>query len=380
MTKKLKIALLFDDTLDKPDGVQQYILTVGTWLASQGHDVHYIVGETIRTDISNMHSLARNMKVRFNQNRMSIPLPVPRQKIRSLLAREQFDVIHVQVPYSPQLAARVIAAAPARTAVVGTFHIAPHSPLVHAANRALGLWLKPTLRRIDRMMAVSAVAKKFAQETFHIDSQVVPNTIDLQPFFAGKSFPEFAAKPTIVFLGRLVERKGCQYLLEAVRRLVKEGVKPFRVIVCGGGPLETTLKTYVKTNQLEDMVRFTGFISEADKPRYLASADIVTYPSTGGESFGIVILEAMAAAKGAVLAGNNPGYASVLADHPKALFSPQDTESFARLLKTYLENDQARRDARTWQHAYVKQYDAPVVGARILAVYKAALQERQNVQ
>lgn len=380
MSNKLKIALLFDDTLDKPDGVQQYILTVGTWLARQGHDVHYIVGETLRTDIPNTHSLARNVKVRFNQNRMSIPLPVSRRKIRELLAREQFDVIHVQVPYSPQLAARVIAAAPAKTAIVGTFHIAPHSPLVHVANRALGMWLKPTLRRINKMMAVSSVARDFAKRTFHIDGEVVPNTIDLQPFFAGKPFPQYADRPTIVFLGRLVERKGCLHLLEAVNRLVKTGVKPFRVIVCGGGPLETTLKNYVKTHDLEEIVIFTGFISEADKPRYLTSADIVTYPSTGGESFGIVILEAMAAAKGAVLAGDNPGYASVLAEHPEALFAPQDITAFAELLKKYIENAALRRQAHAWQQASVKQYDIPVVGTRILAVYKAALQERQNVQ
>jgi len=380
MAKPLKIALLFDDTLDKPDGVQQYILTVGAWLASQGHHVHYIVGETTRTDIPNTHSLARNVKVRFNQNRMSIPLPVSRRKIRALLAREQFDVIHVQVPYSPQLAARVIAAAPAKTAIVGTFHIAPHSAMVHVANRALGMWLKSTLRRIDKMMAVSSVAHDFAKRTFHIDSQVVPNTIDLQPFFAGEPFPQFADKPTIVFLGRLVERKGCQHLLEAVAQLVQADVAPFRVVVCGGGPLEATLKSYVTAHHLESVVKFTGFISEADKPRYLASADVVTYPSTGGESFGIVILEAMAAAKGAVLAGDNPGYASVLAEHPEALFAPKDIPAFAALLKKYIENDRLRRQARTWQQTYVRQYDAPVVGARILAVYKAALHERQNVR
>ncbi len=380
MGKKLKIALLFDDTLDKPDGVQQYILTLGTWLQKQGHEVHYIVGETARTDIKNVHSLARNVKVRFNQNRMSIPLPVSRRKIRELLAREQFDVIHVQVPYSPQLAARVIAAAPPQTAVVGTFHIAPHSGLVHAANRALGVWLKSTLRRIDRLLAVSSVARDFAQQTFHIDSTVMPNTLDLSAFFAGKPFPEYKNAPTIVFLGRLVQRKGCQYLLAAVAELARTHAAPFKVVICGGGPLETSLRAYVSEHNLDDVVTFTGFITEADKPRYLASADIVTYPSTGGESFGIVILEAMAAAKGVVLAGNNPGYASVLGEHTEALFTPQDTPAFTALLRHYLEDSAARIQAQKWQQTYVKQFDVSVVGSRIVEVYNEALHERQNVQ
>jgi len=76
-----KIAFVFDDSLDQPNGVQQYVLTVGRYLAEQGHSVHYIVGETKRTDLPNLHSMGRNIKVRFNQNRMSIPLPVSRKRI-----------------------------------------------------------------------------------------------------------------------------------------------------------------------------------------------------------------------------------------------------------------------------------------------------------
>jgi phosphatidylinositol alpha-mannosyltransferase len=377
--KKLKIGIVFDDTLDKPDGVQQYILTVGRWLRTQGHDVHYIVGETTRQDITHTHSMGRNVKVRFNQNRMSIPLPVSKAKIRALLAQEQFDVLHVQVPYSPQLAARVIAAAPKTTAVIGTFHIAPHSPVVHVANRLLGMWLKPTLRRFDTMLAVSSVAKTFAHQTFGVECEVLPNTINLQPFFAGKPMVKYKSIPTIVFLGRLVERKGCQYLLAAVVELRKTYAHPFKVVICGGGPLEQTLRTYADSHDLHDIVSFEGYINEADKPDYLASADVVTYPSTGGESFGIVILEAMAASKGVVLAGNNPGYASVLESHPEALFDPANATAFAALLESYLGDAQARKTAHDWQQTLVRQYDIAVVGPKILKVYNEALRKRQDV-
>jgi phosphatidyl-myo-inositol alpha-mannosyltransferase len=126
----MKIAFALDDTLDTPDGVQQYVLSLGSWLAAQGHNVHYLVGNTTRNDVTNVHPLSRNWKVRFNGNRMSIPLPVSRHKLRAFLAEQQFDVLHVQVPYSPFLAGQLMRAAPASTAIIGTFHILPYSRMV----------------------------------------------------------------------------------------------------------------------------------------------------------------------------------------------------------------------------------------------------------
>jgi len=370
---------VLDDSLDTPDGVQQYVLGVGRWIAAQGHDVHYLVGHTTRSDVAHVHSLSRNVKVRFNQNRMSIPLPASRKAIRAVLQREQFDVLHVQMPYSPMLAARVIQAAGNHTAVVGTFHVAPHSKLVHMANAWLRLLVRSSLKRFDAIMPVSMVARDFARATFGIDGEVVPNTVDLAPFLQAKAFPKYSDVPTIVFLGRLVERKGCQHLLRAVAHLQETGKldSKTKILICGAGPLEASLKQYVAAHNLGGSVTFTGFLSEADKPRYLASADVVVYPSTGGESFGIVLLEAMAAARGVVLAGDNPGYASVMADHTAALFDPHDEKQVAELLSQWLHDAAARHRSRAWQQQYVRQFDVPQVGQRILTVYTKALHKRQ---
>jgi phosphatidyl-myo-inositol alpha-mannosyltransferase len=100
------------------------------------------------------------------------------------------------------------------------------------------------------------------------------------------------------------------------------------------------------------------------------------YPSTGGESFGIVLLEAMAAARGAVLAGNNPGYASVMAPRPESLFDPHDIAGFAEKLLTLLVDGHARATAHDWQREYVRQFDINTVGKRFLRVYGQALQRR----
>jgi len=378
----MKIGLVLDDSLDKSDGVQQYVLSIGRWLAEQGHDVHYLVGETKRTDIPNIHSLSRNVNVRFNQNRMAMPLPARMKTIRELLKREQFDVLHVQVPYSPWLAGRIIKAAGPETAIVGMFHILPYSKMVTAANHALARWARAqgSLRRFDALMATSRPAADFAKRTLRIPATVVGLPIDISKFAGAKPFEQYAKGRTVMFLGRLVERKGCQYLLRAVHRAIRAGQWPddARVVVCGAGHMADELKAYVARHGFADRVEFTGFIAEADKPRYLASADVLVYPSTGGESFGIVLLEAMAASNGVVLAGNNPGYASAMAPRPESLFDPRDTAAFADLLVRTLQDKKAAKQAVAWQRQHVQQFDVAAVGERTLEVFEQALRRHQS--
>ncbi len=375
-----KIAFVLDDSLDSTDGVQQYVLTLGRWFASKGHEVHYIVGETHRTDIPNIHSLGKNVHVRFNQNRMSIPLPVSKHLIKRLMVKEAFDVVHVQMPYSPMLAGRVIKAVGPQTGVVATFHVAPHSQFVHFANVLLRQITGRSLRRLDEIMSVSKIAQDFAWDTFRVESAVVPNALRLDPFYDQPPMSQYKKTRNIVFFGRLVERKGCQHLLRAVARLYSQKRLPddCRVIVCGKGPLEAELKAYVRSHGLQKIVTFTGFVEETDKPRYLAAADIAVYPSTGGESFGIVLLEGMAAARGVVLAGNNPGYASVMGERPEVLFDPTDEEQFADMMQRFLEDAQARAACHTWQQQFVRQFDVPNVADEIMVVYDEALHKRRS--
>ena len=377
---KLKIGLVFDDSLDKPDGVQQYVLILGRWLVKQGHDVHYLVGETTRGDLPNLNSLSRNVKVKFNQNRMAIPLPANSRRIRELLNKEQFDVLHVQVPYSPMLAGRIIKAAGPKTAIVGMFHILPHSRVVSLGNRMLGLWVQGTLRRFDIMIANSAPTQAFAKKTFKIDSQIVPLPLELDAFYHAKPFPKYKSGKTVVFLGRLVERKGCQYLLRAVHHAVTTDMWPkdTRVVICGGGHMDADLKKYAKAHKLDNIVEFVGHISEEDKPRYLASADVVVYPSTGGESFGVVLLEAMAASPGVVLAGNNPGYSSVMAPRPESLFDPHNTDELAKKIVEALTNKSLSATANKWQREYIHNFDVSEVGKHTVAIYNQALHKRRG--
>lgn len=376
----MKIAFVTDDSLDRPDGVQQYVLTVGAWLSEQGHEVHYLAGSTSRTDLQNVHSLARNVQVTFNGNGLTTPLPAGRRAIKRLLETEKFDILHVQMPYSPMLAHKVIMNAPGPTVIVGTFHILPYSWLVRYATRVLGWWLRRSLQRFDRVFAVSPAAQPFAAQAFGIQSvSVLPNVAKLGSFGAAAPMPGLATgdnRPVIMFLGRLVARKGCDTFLDAAARLKQIYPHPFNIVVCGKGPLLADLQAQAGRLGIGDAVTFTGFVSEADKPRYMSAAAVMAFPSTGGESFGIVLIEAMAAGKPVVLAASNPGYASVMEPQPQLLFAPGDAASLADKMALYLQDEAARNGVVGWQREYVKQFDVAVVGSRLEAEYRQLMENK----
>lgn len=373
--KKLKIGFVFDDTLDNPDGIQQYITTLGDWYTAHGHDVRYLVGESTNPNgRTGVYSLARNMKVQFNKNRMSMPLPANKEAVREVLQKEQFDVLHVQLPCSPFLAGRIVSMADPATVIIGTFHIVGHHWLVAQGSRLLGAWQRKMHDRFDHIVCVSTAAADYAEKYFGLtNTSVLPNVIDRSRFMKGKPIPRIDdEKINIIFLGRLVERKGCRYLIEAVRRLRDRGAAAnLRVLICGKGPLADQLMQLVHNYKLEEIITFEGFIAEADKPDYLASADIAVFPSTGGESFGIVLAEAMAAGSDVVMGGDNVGYRSVLgpqANH--VMFNPHNTQVFADKIQLLLKNRQLRNQIHAWQEEAVTQYDVETVAPKLLQLYQ----------
>lgn len=370
----MKIGFVLDDTLDSADGVQQYVLTLGHWLSKHGHDVHYIVGETKRVDINNVHSLARNVRVRFNKNRMSIPLPAHRVDLVEVLEREQFDVLHIQMPYSPQLGAKVIKYAPENTAIVGTFHILPFGRSVQLGTRLLAKATVATTSKIDTIMSVSAPAAVFARQTYGRDSLVIPNAVLLPKFRPSSHAKTSVVK--IVFVGRLMKRKGVIELIKAVSKLATS--KDYVVTIIGKGPLESRAKKLVSQYGLDNVVKFLGFVSEQEKFQQLANADIAVFPSLGGESFGIVLIEAMAAGAGVVVGGNNDGYRSVLKDD-EVLFNAVDSNEFSQCLSRFIDDTQLRRVIHRKQQEQVSQYLVDQVAPRILEVYKDLIaKHKQN--
>ncbi len=379
MAVQLKVGLVLDDTLDSTDGVQQYVINVGRWLEHRGHDVHYLVGQSHRQDIRNIHSLSRNVRVKFNGNNLSVPLPVKKKLISDVLA-PGFDILHVQLPFSPMLAGRIIDSADNLTALIGTFHIAPYNQLSRYGGVLLGAVTKRQIGRFDSVLAVSEPAALMAKQIYRCNSLVIGNCFDFRLFYTAKPYKRAQDRVEILFLGRLVKRKGCQTLLAAIALIERSssgGLPAYRLTIAGDGPLKTDLELYVDNNGLKDYVRFVGYVDESIKPRYYASTDIAVFPSVGGESFGFVLVEAMASGRAAVVAADNPGYASVLKAAPELLFKAGDSASLAAKLKQLIyHNDLRRRFAQRGQ-AIARQYDQDIIGQQLIDCYQDALHKRR---
>jgi len=370
----VKVALVLDDSIDRPDGVQQYVRALESYLTRVGHEVHIICSVSESTD-PHVHSLARNAAVSFNGNALKTPLPAPRKAIRLLLEQEMFDVIHVQTPHSPFFAGRVVEEArklQARSVrIAGTFVILPDSRVSALATRGLGLLLRRNVRKFDAFAALTEPAAVFARESLGIDSVVIPAGVDIAAFQAAVRTPRPSRgdgdKLVLAFLGRLVDRKGVLELLTALSLLSPDLLARLEVRIGGRGPLLADAEALAAKQGLSDVVSFKGFVTEEDKPQFFADADIAVFPATGGESFGIVLIEAMASGAGVVVAGANPGYLSVINDRPEVSVDATDAKAFAATLTRLVANPALRAELHAEQQEHVKQFDLTTVGEQVLS-------------
>lgn len=374
---KLKIGFIIDDTLDSSDGVQQYVLALGGWLEAQGHEVHYITGQSGRNDLTHLHSLSRNLKVKFNGNKLSMPIFVPTTRVRRLARSCKFDVLHVQAPYSPLMAGKVVKIfkrySPS-TLVVATFHIAARSNFSLLAGKLLGRVNHQSASLFDKFYAVSPAAQEYARQTMSVKSQVIPCPVDMSLYRSSGHAGPANPKLKIVFLGRLVPRKGCMTLLRATRLLSQRADLPdFEVVIAGSGQQEAMLKKYCAKNDLNKIVNFVGYANLDLKRKLFGSADIAVFPSGPGETFGIVLIEAMASGRPVVLGGDNTGYQSVLGSRPEQMFGYDSPTDLAGTLAGFMVDQQKRNQAVALQNQWVKQYDVNQIGQRFLREYKQLL-------
>lgn len=375
----LTIGFVFDDTLDALDGVQQHIITIGTELARRGHDVHYLVGETHHSPVPQTVSLARNVMVSFNGNRMRIPLPVRKREIRAALAHNNYDILHIQAPYSPLFGGRVLECAPQSTGVVATYHIAPIDRRARYGGRALGLINAHSHRRVDEVIAVSQVAAQYAQFTAHTHGTIIANPVNVEKFAtAAHRATRDAAHPHIVFLGRLVPRKGAQLLLDALDYGERHGMFPMpglHVTIAGDGPLIDDCVQ--RAARLRTPVQFIGTVDEG-KADLLASADVAVFPAIGGETFGIVLPEAIASGAGVTLAGDNPGYRWTMRGDEDALFSvgPDHARVLAERITRALTDAPWARRLHAREEALLDRYNVQAVTDEVEQVYARAIADR----
>jgi len=373
-----KIALVFDDSLDRADGVQQQLWLMGRWLAKHDQPAVYICSSTAAKEVEGLPviSLSRSLGVRANQNRLALPYPISQRTAQRVLAEQDIKLLHIMLPFSPWLGGRLVSAAQAAgVPVVGTFHTYPSNLAQRWGSRAYGALFGRRLRGFKRVFSVSSATADSVKRLYGVDSVVMPNFVDMSAFSTPPQVGKKArtAKPQqLVYVGRLVERKGPQHLLTALGRLKGRGeLGDLHTTIIGDGPLRNRLQSQANAQGLGSNVTFAGFVSEASKAQMLAGADLAVFPATGGEAFGIVLLEAMAAGA-LVLGGDNPGYRSVL-NQPLQLVNPTNPEEFAARIRRLLSDWSLRQKLLKAQHELLPIYDVEHVMPKLLKAYQQAL-------
>jgi len=294
--------------------------------------------------------------------------------IKPVLERENFDIIHLHEPLMPMLCTTVLRLS--KTANVGTFH-ACHGQPGYDFAKPFGRWiLKKWFRKLDGKIAVSKPAREFVRGYFPGYYNIIPNGVDVDHFSPDVSpIGEFSdGKLNILFVGRLEKRKGVKYLLEAFRQ-VKQEIPDSRLIIVGPGTrLRRRYEKHVMKNGLKDVV-FTGLVPYEELPRYYKAADVFCAPATGRESFGIILLEAMAVGK-PIVASNIEGYANVVSHGVDGLLvPPADKESLAQALISLLADGSLRQKMGAKGRAKALEHSWEQIAKKVLNYYVRVLGE-----
>lgn len=300
------------------------------------------------------------------------------RQVKKLLQQRQFDVIHLHEPMTPALPLVALRHSPLcpRSLIVGTFHAYRESSASYYYGKPI---LKRFFERLDGRIAVSSAARDYIASYFGDDYVVIPNGIDVERFGGDEvePWPRYEdGKLNVLFVGRLEKRKGFRFLLSAFRR-VKKLVPETRLIVVGAydGDDQQPFVEYVQEHELAD-VCFVGWVSNDDLPRYYRSCHIFCAPSTGFESFGLILLEAMAAGK-PIVTCDIPGYRTVMADGQEGLMvPPEDEEALARALIRLLRDPAARQVMGQRGRAKAQAYAWERVSEQVLIYYQELLAQR----
>ena len=345
--------------LDAPGGVQNQSRGLASALVARGHEVTLLApGAGGRSEVAGfrLELLGGSLGVRTNGSVAPIaPFPGVRRATRRLLAEHDYDVVHLQEPFvpGPSLFALLAAEVP----VVGTFHRAGAG----AGYRALRPLLSRLVRRVDRCVAVSAAAAATLQAVSGAEAgEVLANGVDTARFHPGELRP---VASRVVFAGRHEERKGLGVLLEAFGLL--EG--DLELTVIGSGPQTEVLQGASR----DPRVTWLGRVGDDVLASTLESADLFVAPSLHGESFGVVLLEAMAAGC-AVLASDLEGY-RLAAGEAACFFPPGDVTALAAALGGLLADPAARQALRVRGQARAEAHSFARLAASYESIYAALL-------
>jgi phosphatidyl-myo-inositol alpha-mannosyltransferase len=371
--RKLRIGIVCPYSWDFPGGVQNHVRDLAEFLITNGHYVEVLAPATESENLPDyVVSAGRAISIPYNGAVARILFGVvANNRVRSWIHEGNFDLMHLHEPAIPSLS--LLACWAGEGAMVGTFHAAAK---YQKAIVAIGPILEPVIEKLSARIAVSESARLTLTAHLETDAIVIPNGIYADNYRDGSPRHEWQGN-TIGFLGRFEEdRKGLPVLLKALP-IISRFIPDIRVLIAGPGDSEEVLENV--DPQLRNRVEFLGKISEEDKADFLASVSLYIAPNTGGESFGIILAEAMAGGA-TVVASDIPAFADVLGNGQfGALFESENSESLAKVIIDLLRDERKRKDLAAAGAVHAQRFDWGQVGEEIFEVYELAMMNGQKV-
>jgi phosphatidylinositol alpha-mannosyltransferase len=375
----MKILLVSPFDFSFPGGVNEHVIELDRQFQTKGHDTRILAPRSEaedEDDDGHLYKLGMSLPVPANGSTARVTLsPFFSSKVKEFLRREAFDVVHVHEPLAPMLPLMVLLHS--RAINVGTFHAARSFNLAYLSCKPI---LSRFHARLDIRITPSLAALEYVSQYFPGPYEIIPNGIDLDQFGPNvEPVGRFLdGRPNILFVGRYNEsRKGLKYLLQALP-IVRQAFPTCRLLVVGPGN-PGRFERLIERRGLDNVV-FVGSVPKRWLPSYYATCDVFCAPSTGRESFGIVLLEAMASGK-PVVATDIRGYTAVIRHGAEGLLvEPKDPEALATALVHNLADVDLRRRLGRAGRERAEHYAWPAIAGRILATYERALARRGRIR
>jgi phosphatidylinositol alpha-mannosyltransferase len=365
--EKKRIGIVCPYGWDTPGGVQAHVADLASYLISQGHHVEVLAPVTDETELPTyLVNAGKPLAIPYNGAVARILFgPIAFARVRQWITQGDFDLIHLHEPAIPSIS--LLACFAAEGPMVGTFHA---SAKRQKAIFAIGPILEPVIEKLTARIAVSEAARSTLTEHLETDAIVVPNGIYARRLASGKLDERWSGS-SIGFIGRFEEpRKGLSILVEALPRILR-AIPDIRIIVAGPGNPDEFLKS-VPTH-LHNRFDFLGRISEEEKADFLHSIGVYVAPNTGGESFGIILAEALAAGA-AVVASDIPAFDALLGGGSYGtLFESEKSDALADAIIDILHDNEKRDGLRKAGKVHAQTFDWDEVAERIYDVYEMAM-------
>ena len=364
---KKRIGIVCPYGWDTPGGVQSHIRDLAEYLIGEGHFVSVLAPAIDEESLPPyVTSAGRPIAIPYNGAVARVLFgPIAFSRVRQWISQGNFDVLHLHEPAIPSIS--LLACWAAEGTLVGTFHAAAKRQKV---SFAVIPFLEPVIEKLNARIAVSEAARETLTEHLDTDAIVVPNGIYASLYRDGKIDERWTGN-TIGFIGRFEEpRKGLSVLIDALPAIITQ-IPDIKIFIAGPGDSADALKEIQPA--LRSRFTFMGRISEEEKANFLASVGLYIAPNTGGESFGIILAEALAAGA-SVVASDIPAFDSLLGHGEYGtLFESENSQDLAIKVVALLEDSAARKEIAQRGKNYAQAFDWDVVADKIYDVYQMAM-------